>query len=79
MALAMPGSRAQDIYTGPLRLVEEGSTMLRALREQALAQKAANHVGLTPPDPEVEFGYFWPNPVTGGWPGSKTAPANWII
>ncbi|HBC29280.1 MAG TPA: transporter [Prevotellaceae bacterium] len=66
MALAMPGSRAQDIYTGPLRLVEEGSTMLRALREQALAQKAANHVGLTPPDPEVEFGYFWPNPVTGG-------------
>ena len=57
---------AQDVYTDVLKEVEEGSTMLRALHEQMIARQAGNHVGLTPSDPEVEFGYLWSRPAAGG-------------
>lgn len=57
---------AQDVYTEVLKEVEEGSTMLRALHEQMMARQAGNHVGLTPSDPEVEFGYLWSRPAAGG-------------
>ena len=57
---------AQDVYTDVLKEVEEGSTMLRALHEQMIARRAGNHVGLTPSDPEVEFGYLWSRPAAGG-------------
>ena len=57
---------AQDVYTDVLKEVEEGSTMLRALHEQMMARQAGNHVGLTPSDPEVEFGYLWSRPAAGG-------------
>ena len=40
--------------------------MLRALHEQMIARRAGNHVGLTPSDPEVEFGYLWSRPAAGG-------------
>lgn len=66
MTLTALCASAQDQYTQALKRIEEGSTTLRALREQAQARQAGNHVGLTPSDPEVEFGYLWANPVTGG-------------
>lgn len=59
-------AHAQDIYTNVLREVEEGSTFLRALREQMHARQAGNHVGLSPSDPELEFGYLWSRPAAGG-------------
>ncbi|MGN1256298.1 MAG: TolC family protein [Bacteroidaceae bacterium] len=59
-------AHAQDIYTNVLREVEEGSTLLRALNEQMRAQQAGNHVGLSPSDPELEFGYLWSRPAAGG-------------
>ena len=63
---AVLAASAQDIYKNVLQSVEEGSTTLRALHEQALARKAENHTGLTPADPEVEFGYLWAHPSAGG-------------
>ncbi|MGN0233710.1 MAG: TolC family protein [Bacteroidaceae bacterium] len=59
-------ANAQDIYTNVLKEVEEGSTILCALREKMQARQAGNHVGLTPSDPEVEFGYLWSRPAAGG-------------
>ena len=64
--MAVACASAQDIYTGVLHSIEEGSTTLRALRQQADARQAGNHAGLAPSDPEVEFGYLWPNPAEGG-------------
>lgn len=63
---AMLSASAQDIYTGVLHSVEEGSTTLRALRQQAEARQAGNHAGLAPSNPEVGFGYLWSHPAEGG-------------
>ena len=53
---------AQDIYTPVLQQIEQNSTTLQALTSQLDATKLANKTGLTPDNPEVEFGYLWGNP-----------------
>lgn len=60
------GLMGQNIYAPVLNRVEQGSTTLRALKEQQNAKQKANHVGLAPDDPEVEFGYLWSHPASGG-------------
>ncbi len=56
---------AQDIYTPVLSQIEQNSTTLQALQKQMEAQKTAYRTGLTPRDPEVQFGYLWgcPSPI----------------
>ena len=49
----------QDIYLPVLQQIEQNSTTLNALKEQLEAQKIGNKTGLTPANPEVEFGYLW--------------------
>lgn len=56
----------QDLYAPVLKQIEQNSTTLEALKEQMEAQKLGNKTGLTPTNPEVEFGYLWGNPATIG-------------
>ncbi len=49
---------AQD-YSAVLASIEQNSTTLRTLRSEAEADRMAARTGLTPDDPEVEFGYLW--------------------
>lgn len=56
----------QDLYTPVLKQIEENSTTLEALKEQMEAQKLGNKTGLTPSNPEVEFGYLWGSPSAIG-------------
>lgn len=56
----------QDMYSPVLKQIEENSTTLKALKEQMEAQKLGNKTGLTPSNPEVEFGYLWGNPSANG-------------
>ncbi len=53
----------EDMYAPVLSQIEQNSTTLKALREQADAQKLSYRTGLAPSDPEVEFGYLWGNPM----------------
>ena len=39
---------------------------MNALKEQLEAQKIGNKTGLTPANPEVEFGYLWGSPAVNG-------------
>lgn len=39
--------------------IEQNNKSLQALRQEVEAEKAANHVGLAPSNPEVEFSYLW--------------------
>lgn len=55
-----------DIYSPVLRQIEANSQTIVALRDKADAQQKENHTGLTPYDPEVEFGYLWGNPSAIG-------------
>lgn len=64
--IAFAFARSQDIYTPVLQKVEQGSVALQVLKGQMHARQAANHTGLTPADPEVEFGYLWSHPASGG-------------
>ncbi len=57
---------AQDIYAPVLEQIESNSTTLRAYKEQLDAQKLENKTGLTPANPEVEFGYLWGSPSSIG-------------
>ncbi len=59
--LIAQGVLAQD-FSAILSAIEHSSTMLSALKSQADARKMENRVGLTPPNPEVEFGYLWGTP-----------------
>jgi outer membrane protein TolC len=52
----------ESVYDNFLRSIDENNTLLKALREEAQAQKLANRTGLTPDDPEVEFNYLWGKP-----------------
>ncbi len=52
---------AQD-YTSILQEIEANSTTLKALREQADADKLASRTGIFLNNPEVEFNYLWGNP-----------------
>ena len=55
-----------DIYSPVLRQIEANSQTVVAYRDKANAQQKENHTGLTPYDPEVEFGYLWGNPSAIG-------------
>ena len=56
---------AQD-YDRALRQIESNSTALRAAACRAEAERTAGRTGITPPDPEVEFGYLWGDPSAVG-------------
>ena len=56
---------AQD-YDRALRQIETNSTALRAAACRAEAERTAGRTGITPPDPEVEFGYLWGDPSAVG-------------
>lgn len=56
----------EDMYAPVLSQIEQNSTALKALREQADAQKLTYKTGLTPSDPEVGFGYLWGDPLGSG-------------
>ena len=62
LLLTVSSLRAQtaDDY---LASVEQNNTTLKALREQAKAEKIGNKTGLTPSNPEVGFGYLWGSPA----------------
>mgnify|MGYP004652625185 FL=1 len=49
---------AQDWAT-ILPAIERNNKSLQALRQEVEAEKAANHVGIAPANPEVEFSYLW--------------------
>lgn len=57
---------AQDIYTPVLRQIEQNSKKLKTLQRQYEAQKISNKTGLTPANPEVEWGYFRGRPAELG-------------
>lgn len=52
------GMQAQQWAT-ILPEIEQNNKSLQALRQEVEAEKAANHVGLAPGNPEVEFSYLW--------------------
>lgn len=56
----------QDLYAPVLEQIEQNSTTLGTLKEQLEAQKIGNKTGLTPSNPEVEFGYLWGSPSSIG-------------
>ncbi len=58
--------QAQDIYTPVLTQIEQNSSELRALRQRADAEVAANHTGLAPANPTVEAGHLWGVPSEVG-------------
>lgn len=62
--LALPAF-SQQSFDGVLKSVEENNYTLAATKESVKANKLANKTGLTPSDPEVEFGYMWRN-LEGG-------------
>ena len=49
-----------------LRQIEQNNTTLRALADQAGADKLASRTGILLPDPEVEFARLWGTPATIG-------------
>ena len=49
---------AQDWAT-ILPAIEQNNKSLQALRQEVEAEKAANHTGIAPANPEVEFSYLW--------------------
>lgn len=49
---------AQDMTT-VLPQIEQNNKTLQALRQEVKAEKEANHIGLSPDNPEVEFHYLW--------------------
>lgn len=46
--------------------IEQNNRSLQALRQEVEAEKAANHVGLAPSNPEVEFSYLWGHGAEAG-------------
>jgi len=62
LSLLSLSASAQDIYQPVLSQIEQNSTTLQALQKQMEAQKTAYRTGLTPRDPEVQFGYLWGSP-----------------
>ncbi|MDO4790089.1 MAG: TolC family protein [Porphyromonas sp.] len=53
---------AQDIYDPVLNSIEQKSKTLKTLQQRHLAQRIANKTGLTPSNPDVEWGYFGGHP-----------------
>ena len=54
----VPCAYAQD-WSTILPAIEQNNKSLQALRQEVEAEKAANHVGIAPANPEVEFSYLW--------------------
>ncbi len=54
----VPCAYAQD-WSTILPAIEQNNKSLQALRREVEAEKAANHVGIAPANPEVEFSYLW--------------------
>lgn len=57
---------AQNNINPVLSSIEENNTTLKALREQAEADKLQNKTGIFLDDPEVGFNYLWGNPSNIG-------------
>ncbi len=57
---------AQNNIDPVLSSIEENNTTLKALREQAEADKLQNKTGIFLDDPEVGFNYLWGNPTDIG-------------
>ena len=62
--LFAPCSYAQD-WGAILPEIERNNTSLRALQQEVEAEKEANHVGIVPSNPEVEFNYLWGSNALG--------------
>jgi len=62
LSLLSLSASAQDTFSPVLSQIEQNSTTLQALQKQMEAQKTAYRTGLTPRDPEVQFGYLWGSP-----------------
>lgn len=60
LLLALP-LKAQDKIGHALESIEVNNTTLKAYREQANADKVGNKTGINMANPEVEFGYMWPD------------------
>lgn len=65
LAVMVSPLAAQD-YTAVLQEIELNSTTLKALREQAEADKLASRTGIYLDNPEVEFNYLWGDPSVMG-------------
>lgn len=63
---AMVSPLAAQDYTAVLQEIESNSTTLKALREQAEADKLASRTGIYLDNPEVEFNYLWGDPSVMG-------------
>lgn len=57
-----PRLHAQDSFGQVLSNIEANNTTLKALREQANAEKIENKTGINLANPELEFGYLWGSP-----------------
>ncbi len=55
---------AQD-WNAILPAIEQNNKSLQALRQEVEAEKAANHVGIAPANPEVEWSYLWGSNALG--------------
>ncbi len=62
LSLLSLSTSAQDTFSPILSQIEQNSTTLQALQKQMEAQKTSYRVGLTPRDPEVQFGYLFGSP-----------------
>ena len=62
LSLLSLSASAQDSFAPVLSQIEQNSPTLQTLQKQMEAQKTAYRTGLTPQDPEVQFGYLWGNP-----------------
>ena len=54
----VPYAYAQD-WSSILPEIERNNKSLQALRQEVEAEKQANHTGIAPANPEVEFSYLW--------------------
>ncbi|KAB2871812.1 MAG: TolC family protein [Bacteroidales bacterium] len=59
-------ANAQSTIENILGDIEKNNTTIQALRQSADAEKIANKTGITPSNPEVEFGYLWGSPSAIG-------------
>ncbi|BDX39491.1 transporter [Tenuifilaceae bacterium CYCD] len=59
-------AKAQSTIETVLGEIEKNNTTIQALRQNADADKIANKIGVTPSNPEVEFGYLWGSPSSIG-------------
>lgn len=59
------GAYAQDIYRPILEEIATNCREIRVYEREHDATVAENATGMTPANPEVEFGYLWGNKLTG--------------